>query len=104
MAKTFGMLSHAATGFTAVGVLRDFKRASTAEVKYGLNASGVPDDSNCVAGPTTISASLEVDGTVPAAGTTITINSVVFGLTKCEQTWNGDGSVSTLDVEGSISL
>lgn len=104
MAKTFGMLGAASTGFTAVGVLRSFKRATTAEVKYGLTAAGVPDASSCVAGPKTISATLEVDGTLPAAGTTLTVDSVVFGLTKVEQSWEGDGSVSTADIEGSISL
>jgi hypothetical protein len=104
MARTFGMLGAASTGFTAVGVLRNFKRTTQAEVKYALTAAGVPEASNCVAGPKTISATLEVDGTVPVAGSTLTVDAVVFGLTKVEQSWEGDGAASTLDVEGSISL
>ena len=105
MAKVFGMVAAASTGFTAVGTVRSYKRTTQAEVKYGKTAAGVPDKSNCVAGPTTISAELEVDGTVPAAGVdSITISAVAHHLTKVEQTWSGDGEVSTLSVEGSISL
>lgn len=104
MAKAFGMLSDATTGFTTV-VLRTFKRATSAEAKYGLTAAGVPDDSNFVAGPLTMSASAEINGAIPVAGTTeITVGTDVFHLTKVEESYEGDGSIAMVDIEGSVKL
>ena len=105
MAKTFGMLAAATTGFTGVGIIRDYKRATNAEVKYGLAATGAPDSSNAVATPKTMSAELELDGTAPVAGTDdITVGTDVFHVTKSETAYSGAGEVATVSVEGSISL
>lgn len=104
MAKTFGMLGDATSGFTTV-VLRSYKEATTAEAKYGLDSTGKPDDSNFVAGAKTMSASAEINGTVPTAGTTeITVGATTFHLTKVEESYTGDGSVATVDIEGSAKL
>ena len=104
MAKTFGMLADATSGFSTV-VLRSFKRSTQAEAKYGLTAAGVPDKSSFVAGPLTMSASAEINGTVPIAGTTeITVGAATFHLTKVEESYEGDGSVAMVDMEGSVKL
>jgi len=88
MAKTFGILSAASTGFTAVGTLSNFTRTNTAEVGYGYDANGEPDsDDGGVRGPETISATLEVDGTLPAQKDTITIGTDVYIITNITETW-----------------
>lgn len=99
MAITFGMLSDAATGFTAVGVLRSFERTESAEAKHARDANGEPSDSNFVAGPVTASATLEVTGTVPAAKAAITVGSDVYAITKVTKKYDGDGGVHTCDIE-----
>jgi hypothetical protein len=105
MARVFGMLADAITGFGAVVVLKNFKRATSAEAKYALTAAGVPEDSNFVTGPKTMSASAELNGTPPIAGTTeVTVGSDTFHLTKVEESYQGDGSAATCDMEGSVKL
>lgn len=100
MAVVFGMLSDAATGFTAIGVLRNFEITVQAEAKHARDANGAPTDSNFVAGPTTMSATVEVTGTPPAAAASITVGSDTFKVTKCTRKYSGEGDVYTADIEG----
>ena len=93
MAKTFGMWAAATTGLTAVGTLRNFTKTTNAEVTYSRNAAGVADsDDGGIVQPVTVSGQGEVDGTVPAAGTTLTVDSVVYILTKVGTTYEVPGA------------
>lgn len=99
MAIVFGMLADATTGFSAIGILRNFERTETAEAKHARDANGEPSDSNFVAGPVTASATVEITGTAPSAKAAITVGSDVFAVTKCTQKYSGDGDVYVADVE-----
>jgi hypothetical protein len=105
MAKTAVMLADAVTGFTAIGTLTSFKRKTSAEAKYAKAATGAPDKSNVVAGPKTMSAELEISGTIPVAGTgEITVASQVYHTTSVEESWTNDGEFSTVSIEGSEKI
>lgn len=100
MAKVFGILSDATTGFTSIGKLTDYTETATAEVAYGRAAAGNPDaDNGGILGPKTMSGKLEIDGTVPAAKTTITVGTTTYILTSVSKTYVIDG-VATCDIEG----
>jgi hypothetical protein len=101
MARTFGMWSAAASGLTAIGIIRSFEATAQAEARYALDANGEPTKSQFVKGPKTFSATLEIDGTVPSAAAAVTIDSVTYKTTKVTSKYSGDGSVATVDVEGS---
>jgi hypothetical protein len=104
MARAFGMLGAATTGFSSIGILRSYEETEPAEARYALDANGEPADANFVKGPKTISATVEIEGTIPDAAADVTIGAATYKVTKATRKWEGDGSVATADIEASISL
>lgn len=102
MAKTFGILTAASTGFTAVGELSNFSRTSTAEVGYGNDANGEPNaDNGGILQPQTISATLEVTGTIPDPKDTIAVAGVTYIITSVGEVWEV-GAAYKADIEATI--
>ena len=104
MAKVYGIIGNTTTGFTAVGTVRTYTRTSRASVNYSRDADNAPDGSVASTEPTEMSAELEVDGTVPTAGTTeITIGSDTFHVTEAAATETA-GDVQTVSVSGTEKI
>ncbi len=100
MAKTFGILSDAVTATSSICKLTDYSEEQTAEVAYGRGAAGVTDaDNGGILKPKTMTAKGEIDGTVPAAKSTLTVGSTTFILTKVGKAYVLDG-VAVCDIEG----
>ena len=101
MAKTYGILAADSTALTSIGTVRNLKIDYAAEVAYSHDANGEPDgDDGGHSGPTTFSAQLEVDGTIPAVKSTIALHSITFIITKVSDQYESAGGVNVVDIEG----
>jgi len=108
MAKEFGHITGNGTAVSSIGTLVDLSITDSAEVAYSTDATGAPDgDNGGVMQPKTMSATLELSGTKPAAKTTLTLadslGSTTFILTKVGEE-HKQGVVRTCSIEGTQEI
>lgn len=102
MPKTFGILAAADTGLTSYGELSNFSRTGTAEVAYGTDVNGEPDsDDGGRLQPQTISFTMEVTGSPPAAKDVVTINLVNYIVTSVGEVYEV-GAAYKIDCEATL--
>ena len=86
MAVQFGVV----TAPGSYGLIQNFEVTDTVEIAVAKSALGVGTNESAHSRKKSVSFEYVFDGTAPAAGSTITISTVVYTITSCKLTETND--------------